>query len=333
MITKSFELEKINHKKNKNFLFHGENQGYKNQIIKDQFKKKFPENTYLYEESEVLNNQESFFNDIMSKSFFESEKLIIINRATDKIREVAAKIIEKKFQDLVIILNSSALDKKSKLRSLFEKDKETICVPFYEDNNQTLAGIVNNFFRLRKLPISQQAINLIVQRSGGDRQNLNNELEKIKSFTINKNKIDMQDLLKLTNLAENYDVSELIDSCLSKNKKKTINILNENNYSLEDCILVIRTFLIKSKRLVKLCKELEETKNLDVTISSFKPPIFWKDKDVVKQQLRCWSYKDAKKLMYQINEIELLIKKYSNSSVNILSDFIIKKASPVNSLI
>ena len=333
MIVKSFELEKINSLKIKNFLFHGENQGYKNQIIKDQFKKNFSESTYLYDENEILNNQEGFFNDIMSKSFFEKEKLIIISRATDKIRQVIEKIIEKKVQDLVVILNSNTLDKKSKLRSLFEKDKETICVPFYEDNDQTLANIVNNFFRLNKVPISQQAINLIIQRSGGDRQNLNNELEKIKNFLGDKKKIDMLELLKLTNLAENYDVSELIDSCLSKNKKKTINILNENIYSLEDCILIIRTFLLKSKRLVKLCKKFEESKNLDMTISSFKPPIFWKEKDIVKQQLRIWSYKDAKDLMYQINEIEFLIKKHSNSSVNILLDFIIKKTSSVNNLI
>ena len=146
-----------------------------------------------------------------------------------------------------------------------------------------------------------------------------------------KTKIDLKDLLKLTNLAENYNVSELVDHCLAKNKKRTVNILNENNYSQEDCILIIRTFLIKIKRLLKLCGEFKETRNLESTISSFKPPIFWKEKEIIKQQIRNWSYKDVENLVFQTNEIELLIKKNSNNSINILSDFIIQKSSPINS--
>ena len=122
----------------------------------------------------------------------------------------------------------------------------------------------------------------------------------------------------------------MIDSCLSKNKKKTIHILNENNYSVEDCILIIRTFLIKSKRLIKLCKEFEISKNLDNIITGFKPPIFWKEKDIVKQQIKSWSLEEAKNLVYEINTVELLIKKYSNNSINILSNFIIEKSSPIN---
>ena len=331
MIIKSFEIEKIKTEDKNFFLFYGENQGHKNQIIEDKFKKRYKENTYYYDESEILNNENNFFNNILSKSFFENEKLIIINRATDKIKNILEEIIEKEIQDLVIVLNANTLEKKSKIRSLFEKSKDTVCVPFYEDNNQTLSAIVNNFFREKKIPISQQAVNLIVQRARGDRQNIKNELGKLASFIKNKNKIQIQDLLKLTNLAENYNVSELIDSCLSKNKKRSINILNENNYTLEDCILIIRTFLIKTKRLIKLSKEFRETKNLDTTISGFKPPIFWKEKDVVKQQIKSWSYKDAENLMYEINTIELLIKKYSNNSINILSDFIIEKSSTINS--
>ncbi len=331
MILKSFEIEKIKIEDKNFFLFYGENQGHKNQIIEEKFKKKYKENTYYYDENEILNNENNFFNNILSKSFFENEKLIIINRATDKIKKILEEVIEKKIQDMVIVLNANTLEKKSKIRSLFEKSKDAVCVPFYEDNNQTLSAIVNNFFREKKIPISQLAINLIVQRARGDRQNVKNELEKISSFTKNKNKIEIHDLLKLTNLAENYNVSELIDCCLSKNKKRTVNILNENNYSLEDCILIIRTFLIKTKRLIKLSKDFSETKDLDRTVSGFKPPIFWKDKDVVKKQIKSWSYKNAENLMYEINTIELLIKKYSNNSINILSNFIIEKSSTINS--
>ena len=331
MIIKSFEINKIDLKNKHFFLFYGENQGHKNEIIEKKFKKDYLENFYNYEESEIISNEENFFNNILTKSFFENEKLIIINRATDKVKNVIEEIIDKEIDGLTLILNSNTLEKKSKLRSFFEKNKDTICVPFYADSSQTLITIVSDFFRQNKISISQEGINIIVERSRGDRQNLENELEKIKSYSKNKVKVEIIDLLKLTNLAENYNVSELLDSCLTKNKRKTINILNENNYSPEDCILIIRTFLIKAKRLLKLCKEFEDKNNIDKVISSFKPPIFWKDKEIVKQQIKSWSYKEVECLIYNINEIELLIKKNSNGSINILSDFIIGQTVLINS--
>ena len=328
MIIKSFEIK---NKKNSNyFLFYGENQGYKTQVIKDEFESKNKESIYRYEENEILNNKEIFFSNLFTKSFFENEKLIIINRATDKIRELIEEIIEKNIDGVIVILNSNSLEKKSKLRSLFEKSKIAICVPFYEDNNQTFSAITTQFFINNKILISQQIINLIVSRCRGDRQNLNNELEKIKNYSQNRNKVEIQDIMKLTNLAENFSVSELVDSCLSKNKRKTINVLNENNYSPDDCVLIIRTFLIKTKRLVRLCKEQVRIKNLDETIITFKPPIFWKDKETIKQQIRSWSYSQAEALTYEINEIELLIKKYPHNSFNILSNFIINKTHSIS---
>ena len=327
MIIKSFELNKVNLKKNNFFLFYGENEGLKKEIIESNFKNNYPKKTFYYDESEVLNNKGNFFEEILSKSFFENEKLIIISRSTDKITSIIEEILEKKIDDLVLILNSGSLEKRSKLRLLFEKNKEIICIAFYEDNNQTLSSMASQFFRNNKIQISQQAINLIINRCRGDRQNLKNELNKIESFIKNKKKIEISEILQLTNLAENYSVTELVDNCLAKNKNKTLNILNENNYNLEDCIIVIRTMLAKSKRLLKLFQEIKISNNIDSAISSIKPPIFWKDKQIVKDQINKWSYKKIELLIFRINEIELLIKKNSSLSLSVLSDFIIEQAS------
>ena len=327
MIIKSFELNKIDFKKNNFFLFYGENEGLKKEIIESNFKNNYPKKTFYYDESEVLNNKGNFFEEILSKSFFENEKLIIISRSTDKITSIIEEILEKKIDDLVLILNSGSLEKRSKLRLLFEKNKEIICIAFYEDNNQTLSSMASQFFRNNKIQISQQAINLIINRCRGDRQNLKNELNKIESFIKNKKRIEISEILQLTNLAENYSVTELVDNCLAKNKNKTLNILNENNYNLEDCIIVIRTMLAKSKRLLKLFQEIKISNNIDSAISSIKPPIFWKDKQIVKDQINKWSHKNIELLIFRINEIELLIKKNSSISLSVLSDFIIEQAS------
>ena len=327
MIIKSFELNKIDLKKNNFFLFYGENEGLKKEIIENNFKNNYPKKTFYYDESEVLNNKSNFFEEILSKSFFENEKLIIISRSTDKITSIIEEILEKKINDLVLILNSGSLEKRSKLRLLFEKNKEIICTAFFEDNNQTLSSIASQFFRNNKIQISQQAINLMINRCRGDRQNLKNELNKIEGFIKNKKRIEISEILQLTNLAENYSVTELVDNCLAKNKNKTLNILNENNYNLEDCIIVIRTMLAKSKRLLKLFQEIKISNNVDSAILSTKPPIFWKDKQIVKDQINKWSHKNIELLIFRINEIELLIKKNSSISLTVLSDFIIEQAS------
>ena len=172
-----------------------------------------------------------------------------------------------------------------------------------------LATLANNFFKKHKIPISQENINIIAERCRGDRKNLKNELSKIESLIKIKNKVTAEDIIKLTNLADNYSYSELSDHCLNKNLKKTTNILNENNYSYEDCIAIIRIMLFKVKRLVVLKENQTKNPNIDNVISNYKPPIFWKDKELVKSQMKVWDLDNIQKLMYKLGEIELINKK------------------------
>ncbi len=330
MIIKSYELEKLNLKNHNFYLFYGDNEGLKEETIKKLFEKNFLDKIYRYEEKEILDNKNDFINNILTKSFFDNEKLIIINRATDKVKIIIEELIERDPQDIQFILNSKNLEKKSSLRKFFEKEKKIICSPFYEDNSQTLNSIIVQFFRNKKIAISQQLINVLIERSRGDRKNLNNELAKIESFSLNKKNINLQEIIKLTNLANNYSASELIDHSLAKNTRKTVAILNENNYSDEDNIIIIRTLLAKLKRLVKIYELIDEKSNIDQAISSFKPTIFWKDKPLITQQIRAWKKDSLENLIYESNEIELLIKKNSNIAKNILSDFIINNSKKTN---
>ena len=330
MIIKSFELNKLELNNYKFYLFYGDNEGSKEEAIKKIFEQKYLDKIYRYEEKEILDNIDNFFNSILTKSFFDNEKLVIINRATDKIRETIESLIEKNPEDIKIILNSKNLEKKSTLRKIFEKDKSIICVPFYEDNNQTLNSIISLFFRNKKIPISQQLINVLIERSRGDRKNLNNELEKIDAYLLNKKNLNLEEIIKLTNLADNYNASELVDHSLAKNTRKTVTILNENNYSDEDNIIIIRTLLAKLKRLVKIHELVDEKNNIEQAVSTSKPPIFWKDKPLVIQQIRSWKKEHLKDLIYKTNDIELLIKKNSTIAKNILSDFIINNSRKTN---
>ena len=327
MIIKSYSLEKVDIFKDKNkfVLIYGLNQGLKDKAIKILIKnEKVITN---YDEKNILENKELFIENILSKSFFEEKKIIIIRRCTDKIFKTIEDIINKNIKDLIIIIEANNLEKKSKLRSLFEKSKENICIPFYPDNEQTLIRLAYNYLNEQKINISPANVNSIVSKTNGDRKNLYNELEKIVFYTKNGKKINDLNISKLINLVEDHDISDLVNSCLAKNKKRAISILNENNFQNEDCMQIIRVFLNKAKKILQLSRELETNNNIDLTISSAKPPIFWKDKEITKKQIQKWSTPKIKNLIYQINSIELNIKKNTNNSLYLLSDFILEQTS------
>ena len=330
MILKHYQLSNINNIKSNYYLFYGENEGLKTEAINIIKKSGFTKNFYRYEENEILNNYDNFLNEITNKSFFEENKLIIISRVSEKIYTLIDEIKNAEIDDVKIIINSGKLDKKSKLRQNFEKQKDLICIAFYEDDNKTLANLAYKFFQDKKISISREITNLLVERCRGDRNNLKNELSKIELFLKDKKNITQEQLLNLTNLAENYSFSELVDACLSKNVNKTVRIINENNFSSEDCVSIVRTFLAKSKRLLLLKQMNNENNNLEKNISDFKPPIFWKDKEIVKQQFKHWTLESIENLIFFINDIELILKKNNINSVNILNDFILSQVKVSN---
>jgi DNA polymerase-3 subunit delta len=325
MILKSFEINKINLNTSNLILFYGKNEGLKiealNILIKDK------NIISHYEEKEILDNENNFIETILSKSLFDPQKFVIIKRATDKILKIIEILHLKNLEDTTIILNSENLEKKSKLRSFFEKNRKLVCVPFYPDNDQTLSKLAYNFLRGKNISISSSNINLIVNKCSGDRETLNNELQKIEYFSKNGKKINSENISKLINLNENHSISELVDNCLAKNKKKIIGILNENNFSNEECIMITRSFLIKAKKLLTLLKTFETNRNINLTISSAKPPIFWKEKEITKQQIYKWKSKNIKQLIYALSETELQIKKNINNSINLITDFILLQSS------
>ena len=325
MIIKNYEINKIDFRDLKLILFYGKNEGLKNEALVNLIKDK--NKISNYEEKEILDNESDFIENVFSKSLFEQQKFIIIKRATDKISKIIETLQQKNLEDITIILNSDNLEKKSKLRSFFEKDKKLICIPFYPDNDQILSKIAYNFLKDKKISISPSNINLIVNKCSGDRETLINELQKIEYFGKNGKKINSENISKLINLNENHSIFELIDNCLAKNKKKIISILNENNFSNEDCIMITRSFIIKAKKLLVLSETFETNKNIDLTISAAKPPIFWKEKEITKQQIYKWKPKNIKQLIYALSETELQIKKNINNSINLITDFILLQSS------
>ena len=333
MLIKYHDLRKINKDKINYYLFYGPNVGLIEDTIKNIFKPIFSKNIINYEEVDILSNKEEFKEQIFNKSFFDDDKFIIINRATNKIFDIIKEIINTDIKDIKIIIKAGDLEKKAKIRNFFEKEENTIITAFYEDNFQTLSQIVQSFFKEKKIKTSNEIISLIIERSKGNRINLNNELEKIFLFSKKNNVINFENISKLTNLFENYDFSELVDNCILKNRKKTINILNENNLNSEDNVLILRSFLFKLKRLKKINHKLNNTKNIDQVINTFKPTIFWKEKEIIKQQLKIRDLSNIKFLIKKVNNLEPLIKKNSQTSSQILNNFILENLEKTNSLI
>ena len=327
MILKYFELNRLNLENTNFLLFHGKNEGYKNEEI-NKITNKLNVKVKNYDEKQVIDNTEEFFVNNLNKSLFDSDKIIIINKCSDKIVRIIEELIDRNINDIIFILNSDALEKKSKLRNFFERSKKNlVSIAFYPDNFDTLLRIARQTLREKKILLSSECINVLVSKCASDRKNLLNEIEKIELYLKDKRKINNEEVFKIINLSENHSVNELINSCLSKNQKKLFNIINDNIFSNEDCIVIIRSLLRKTKNLLNLLTQYQLNKSIDTTIDKANPPIFWKEKNIIKDQMNIWSINKLKELIIEIIDIEYQIKKNSYNSINLTTNFLLEKSA------
>lgn len=330
MIKKSFEIGTKIIKEKNIYLLYGANEEAKKEIVKKIINNFSTKNLRKYDEKEVTDDLENFLSSLANRSLFDEKKIIIIKRTTEKTLKIVEECMKINDDQTKIILDSDSLEKKSKLRKFFETEKEIICIPFYQDDLRNLLIYAQKFLKDNNISISTYDLNLIINKCNGDRGNLKIELEKLKYFAAGGNKIKTSDIIKLVNLVDNFNIDDLNNNYLAKDKKKILQILNENIYMPDDCVQIIKNLLFKTKKLQNLVINFSQTKNINDTIQNSRPPIFWKEKEIISKQMLKWSLNDIKKLIYKISKIELELKKNYNNSVNILTNFILEDFSKVN---
>ena len=330
MIVKSYEVQKnaSNFLKYNFYLLYGENLGLKKDIrdiikIAIQQKNDKIEMLSLYE-TEIINNEENFYNLIYSQSLFSNKKIITISEASDKIMKKISSVYDEYPENVFVIIFSNILEKKSKLRNFFETRKKTICIPCYLDSEKDLEVIAHSEFKKNNISLSREAINLVIEKSNSDRANLKNEIEKIKSYAINKKKLELNEIKYLINFAGDYKSDILVNECLCGNISQYKKIISELYINTVNQILLLRILSNKVQRLLNIKEQTNKSNNLDNLINISKPPIFWKDKPLVKKQLSIWSLADLKKIINGINDTELICKKKPQISKVIFFNFFLK---------
>ena len=315
MIIKSYEVKKnkLNLFKYNFFLLYGENQGLKKDIrkfIKTTLEQKDDnvEILSLYEDA-ILNNEENFYNYVYGGSLLNNKKIITIYEATDKIIKKISDIYDKYPENVFLIIFSEILEKKSKLRNFFETNKKTICIPCYLDSEKDMGIIAQSELKKKNIVLSQEAINLLVEKSNADRNNLRNEIEKIYLYTLSKKKLEIDDIKSLINFSGDYKSDILINECLCGNIKQYKKIISELYFSTINQILLLRILSNKIHRLINIKTNKSTSSNVDNLINSIKPSIFWKERPLVKKQLSIWKLNDLIKMVKEINNTELLCKK------------------------
>ena len=330
MIIKSYEIKKnkFNLLKNNFYLLYGENLGLKKDIknyVIGEIKKEYKslEIISLYED-EILENEDTFFNLIFSNSLFSEKKIITVYETSDKIFKNINEVYEKYSEDVYLIFFSDVLEKKSKLRNFFEVNKKSICIPCYPDNEKDLRTIAQLELKKNNITLSNEILNFLIEKSNLDRNNLRNEIEKIKSYSLNKKTIELGEIKSLINFSGDYKSDLLVNECLCGNIFQYKKILSELYVNTINQILLLRILSNKIHRLMKIKEKENGSNNLDNLINASKPAIFWKEKPLVKKQLSVWSLEDLKKMIVDINNTELLCKKNPQISNSIFFSFFSK---------
>ena len=316
MILKSFEVE--NNIKNilkfKFILIYGENIG-----LKEVFKRKIislndkADIINLYQE-DISKNKDIILNEVKNVSLFARDKLIIVNQANEKTFPDITDLIDRK-ENIKIILIGDLLDKRSKLRALFEKDNNLAIIPCYNDNDITLRKLIQNELKDFK-NINSNFINIIINYSNLNRKTILNNLEKIKSFY--ENKVLSENTLEiLLNSDRNELFEDIRDAALNGDKIKLNDLLSRFSFANEDTYLYLNMINFRLNKLLDIHKQNLSNQNYDVLISKIKPPIFWKDKPKFIELLKKWDKQRVIEALKYIGSIEKQIK--SNSKLNSLT--------------
>jgi len=337
MIIKSYEIKKnkTNLLNNNFFLLYGENLGLKKDIknfITNELKKKNDSVEILsLFESEIINNKDNFFNLIYSGSLFSQQKIITIYETTDKIIDIVKETYKKYSEDIYLIFFSNVLDKKSKIRNFFEKENKLTCVACYLDNEKDLATITQLELKKNNINLSRESINLLIEKSNSDRDNIRNEIEKIAAYSLDKEKIELDEVKSLINFSGDYKSDIFVNECLCGNITQYKKIISELYVNTINQILLLRILSNKIHRLLKIKEKTNESNNFETLINTFKPSIFWKEKTIVKKQLTIWKLKDLKEIIPNINNTEILCKKNPQISNSIFMNFFMEICKKANS--
>ena len=336
MIIKSYEIKKNLKKISENnfYLLYGENIGLKKDIRENIIKiiKQKEDNVEVLSlyENEIISNDENFFNFIYSGSLFGNKKIITVFDTTDKLIKKLNDIYEKYPENVFLIIFSTILEKKSKLRIFFESEKKAICIPCYLDNERDLESIAQLELKKSNIALSREAINLLIEKSNSDRDNLRNQIEKIKSYALNKKKIELDEIRYLINFSGEYKSDIFVNECLSGNNSQYKKIMSELYTNTISQIMLLRILSNKVQRLLKIKENEAKSNNLDSLINLAKPPIFWKEKPIVKKQLSIWKKDDLKKIISEINNTELMCKKNPQISKVIFFNFFLGICTKAN---
>ena len=311
MLLKSQELnlKKKDFFKGKIVLLYGENQDLikdlnEQILIKFKDEQKIQKNIF---EEDVIKNPENTINYYLNGSLFDENKnILVIKNCSDKIIETLNKI-KNNIDENIIIINAEILLKNSKLRQFGEYDKLAVCIPCYQETKLDIIKFLAQQLQINKIQLSEKQIEIIINSSSLKRSKIKEVIEKINLYK-NSEKISDQAIDEICTDMDLKKNDEIIDILLSKNEKN-INefISNMSNYEKNfiEIIIILRSFIIKILDIQKNNKNL----SIDERIERYKPPIFWKDKDRIKNILKIWSTNNLEKFLSNLNTIETEFKR------------------------
>ncbi len=310
MIFKSYLVENnLSLLKDKNIiLLYGENKGLKDDIKKSIIEKNKNREIIRLTQDDILKNNSLLDNEIMNLSLFDDKKIILIDNITDKSFSLIEKNVSQ--NNCLICLFSGTLERRSKLRNLFEKEKALGLIPCYEDNEITLQNYIKKYLKNIK-GLNQEIINFIINNSNKSRDKIKNELDKTAVYFMEK-QINISELRQLLNLDENDNSQRLRDTAILGDKKLLNELISKTQINEQDNLIYIRGLLNQFIKLAEILEINKSTKNLTKAIESLKPAIFWKDKPMVLGQANKWEIKKIKTTIDELTDAEILIKSSSD---------------------
>ena len=278
-----------------------------------------------YQEEYFLQNKDVFEQFINSESLFGDQELVIISESTDKILEIFDNTIASTNNKKIIFL-SSLLTKRSKLRNLAETETDFNCIACYDDTPVQLQSILLQKLKDNKISVSREFLNSIFEVNSLNRQDINDAITKIQLIQSTSN-IKEENLKNIFYSSSHNDNFEIINFCLLGDKKNINKVLSNIYIQGINFNEILAALKYKVNKLIEISVSNTSDSNVNQLVENYKPPIFWKEKNMVKEQLRRWTNGELNKLMEIIYETEINCKKNYEISNTILQQFIVSTSN------
>ncbi|MGY8985081.1 MAG: DNA polymerase III subunit delta [Sphingomonadales bacterium] len=274
--------------------------------------------------SQVIEEPSILLDELLSLSMVGGRRLVRLDGAEDKAYqglEQALSGIPKDGEKNLLVVTAGNLKPSSKIRKLFEGLEIAVTIACYADSSKDVEELIIEVLGANNLKADPQAISFLLNNLGSDRLISRSELEKIVLYAGDRidRVIKLEDVITLIGDSATLTLNDIASATTGGDLKRLDQLLERAQSQGENAIAIIRALSRRLQQFHLVKGLIEAGQPIDSAIGKLRPPLFFKEKDIFRNQLFLWSSQKLGKALLLLSDAELGCKTTGNPDTAITS--------------